>query len=154
VVNYNGRVTTALGSTICPSCKTEYRIKKKELAALAGAFLASRRKVRAGNPKKLSPCKYCREVMGVNDRREHEPKCPKKPDSVRRGQPKRPPPTKKELAAIARLAAKKKQRRKKVRLAAIRMRELLRKHSKKLPGRAARAGTKTTRSRQVRDVSA
>jgi hypothetical protein len=58
-------------------------------ASWAGAYLASRRTVHKGNAKKLTPCKYCKTMMGVNDRRAHEPKCPKKPASVRRGRPRK-----------------------------------------------------------------
>jgi len=59
------------------------------MKALAGAYLASCRKVKAGNQKKLSPCKYCGELFGTNERRAHEPQCPEKPAGVTRGRPRR-----------------------------------------------------------------
>ena len=102
--NYSVSLITAAGTVTCPSCTSSFKIPRKELSAVAGAFLSSRRKTRAGTPKKLAPCKYCGEMYGCNDLRAHWPKCKKKPATVQPGRPSAEAKKKKERSLAAKAA--------------------------------------------------
>lgn len=59
----------------CPHCHK--RISEVSLLSAAASIIRGRGGYAA--PKKLSPCKWCGELKGARDLRDHKPVCPQNP---------------------------------------------------------------------------
>jgi hypothetical protein len=62
----------------CPNCNATLPISL--IKSIIGRGLQSQRKKAVGPPKNLQPCKNaCGYIGGALERRQHAPKCPRKP---------------------------------------------------------------------------